>query len=138
MGDIPLNKSKATGSKKSCGKAERLQAEVSTAIGRAEAAEAIVRDMEKAPVLLTVLSLQELKGMSRQKELMTKAVDSANTLINEAEEAREIASMLKSAYNSTWAILQKRYSLPEDVDVDWTTGEIFRKKPKLDNQMKDG
>lgn len=134
MADIALNAPEGTPPKrsgnksKSDGKKCQAVAEVKVQRARADAAEARIRDMEDASALIAKLDDSELLDMTRNKRLMDAAVSKANGLTVEVVDARTIALMLNSAYNVSWVSLKKKYGLPEDVDVDWTTGEVFRKK----------
>ncbi len=134
MADIALNAPEGTSPKrsgkknKSSGKKCQAVAEAKVQRARADAAEARIRDIEDAPALIAKLDDSELLNMTRNKRLMDEAVSKANVLTGEIADARTVALMLNSAYNVSWVSLKKKYGLPEDVDVDWTTGEVFRKK----------
>ncbi len=129
MGDIPLNGPKKKGRSAKPKGGRNLQKEVEVEHSRAEAAEARVSELESAPTLLVVLNQEELSAIVRQRQLMEAAVEDANIKLSTANDARAIAQMMNSAYSSTWLDLRKRHGLPEDIDVDWTSGEIFRKSP---------
>ncbi len=145
MGDVALNapagvKPKRSGKrKKANGLDTQVEAEAKVQRERADAAEARIREMETAPVLITKMADTELSGMLRQKHLMDVAVVKANDLVREAEDSQAVALMMNSAYSVSWKALQKKYGLPEGVDVDWTTGEIFRQKApsQVDNLKED-
>lgn len=129
MGDIPLNKpAKSAKNKKPSNTAAMLEAQAETEKSRADAAEATIREMENTPIRLVVLDSAEFNNILKQKTLMEEAVNKANTMGQEAADAQGVALMMNSAYSATWTLLQKKHGLPDDVDVDWTTGEIFRKK----------
>lgn len=134
MSDVALNapentQPKRSGKKdKSNGKKCQAVAEAKVQRERADAAEARIRDIEEAPTLIVKMDDSELSNMNRDKRLTDAAVSKANALLAEAADARMVALMLNSAYNASWVSLKKKYGLPEDVDVDWTTGEVFRKK----------
>ncbi len=113
-----------------------LENKIAVERGRAEAAETTIKEMESAPFLLVVLDPKELAGISRQKTFMQEAVEKANATGKEAADSQVVALMLNNAYTTAWVSIQRKYGLPEDVDVDWTTGEIFRKKPNIDNAIK--
>lgn len=127
MGDLALNVSGKTRSKKS-GKSTQSEAEIKVQRKRADAAEARVQELENAPVLLAKLDSKELSSMVRQKNFADAAVVKANELAAEIVDARVVALMMTNAYNASWVDLKKKYGFPEDVDVDWVTGDVFRKK----------
>lgn len=131
MGDLPLNGSKGQtaknkSSKKTTGKGS--DAEVAVERQRADAAEAQIREMEAAPDLIARLEEGELSGLTRQRSLMEDSIKKANDLTAEMVDAKTVALMMHSAYNVAWREVQSKYGLPQDVDIDWTSGEIFRKK----------
>lgn len=127
MGDLALNVSGKTRSKKSV-KSTQSEAEIKVQRKRADAAEARVQELENAPVLLAKLDSKELSSMVRQKNFADAAVVKANELAAEIVDARVVALMMTNAYNASWVDLKKKYGFPEDVDVDWVTGDVFRKK----------
>ncbi len=135
MGDIALNapegtKPKKSGTKKTKASGLDTQAEAETKVQRerADAAESKIREMEDAPVLLVRMDDPEVASMVQQKHTMDIAVGKANQIAQEAKDSQTVVIMLSSAYNASWVALQKKYGLPEDVDVDWVTGEVFRRK----------
>ena len=95
MGDLPLNGPRKRGhsTKPKSGKRE-----VEVERSRAEAAEARVSELESAPILLVVLSQEELSAMARQRQLMEAAVEDANIKLSAANDARAIAKMMNSAF----------------------------------------
>jgi hypothetical protein len=95
---------------------------------RADAAEARIRELEQVQAVLTVLSEPEFLNLKRQKQIMQGKIEDANKVSTQAADAQAIAIMLNIAYNKTWSDLQKKYGLPDSVDVDWDTGEVFRQR----------
>ncbi len=135
MGDLALNTPegkipKKSGDKKpkTDGKDTQMEAEVKVQSERADAAEERIREMEDAPVLIVRLDEAELAIMVQQQATLQAAAGEANKAAQGLKDLQTVAIMLNSAYNAAWVALQKKHGLPEDVDVDWTTGEVFRKK----------
>lgn len=87
---------------------------------RADAAEERIKEMESAPVLLTILDEKELNGLTRQKFLLGEAVEQSKELTQKAADAQAVAVMMGTAYNHAWSDVRKKHGLPEDVDVDWS------------------
>lgn len=134
MSDLALNTPEGEKPKKSGGKKSeaichtQMEAEVKVQSDRANAAEERIREMEDAPVLIVRLDEPELAVMVQQQETVKAAVGEANKAVRELKDLQTVVIMLNSAYSASWVALQKKHGLPDDVDVDWTTGEVFRKK----------
>lgn len=141
MSDIALNAPEGETPKRSGGEEDeasqptQMEVEVKVQSERANAAEEKIREMEDAPVLLVRLDEAELAILVQQQATLKAAAGEANKVAQELKNLQTVAIMLNSAYNVAWVALQKKHGLPEDVDVDWTTGEVFRKKvsPQVDN-----
>lgn len=141
MSDIALNAPEGETPKRSGGEEDeasqptQMEVEVKVQSERANAAEEKIREMEDAPVLLVRLDEAELAILVQQQATLKAAAGEANKVAQELKNLQTVAIMLNSAYNAAWVALQKKHGLPEDVDVDWTTGEVFRKKvsPQVDN-----
>lgn len=146
MGDLALNAPEGTKPKKSGKKIKKINGldvqadmEIKVQRERADAAESRIREIEDAPILLIRLDDSELSSMLQQQHMLDTMVEKSNKAAQEAKDSQTVVIMLNSAYNTSWVVLKKKYGLPEDVDVDWTTGEIFRKKaPARVDNIKEG
>lgn len=124
MGDLSLSGDEKTEKKPSGSKDPALTVERA----RADAAENRIRELEAAQKVITRLTPEEISNLKVQQNTLADAQSSYKTLAQELTKAQTLAIMLLTAYNKAWSDLQRKYGLPEDVEVDWTTGDIFRKK----------
>lgn len=135
MSDLPLSGKKKKTVKKPAISPEELQVQQR----RAEAAELRLLELEEAPTLLVRLTSEESESMRRQNTVQERMTAEYNKLAHEASTAKTIAIMISSSYNQSWMTLRTKYGFPEDVDVDWETGEVFRRKvpTKVDTLKED-
>jgi len=83
---------------------------------------------ELAARFITDLSEEDFKSLKIQKTFMDEAVAAATEAQAESFKRQVIAKMLQTAYNAAWRVVQQKHELPESLDVDWTSGSVYRKE----------
>lgn len=123
MGDVPIKPSKGKAKRKASKEAAALREELRAAKRENEKLKA-----KDGPI--ATLEPQELSELLSQKSTVDRAQKDAEVALAEAQRAQALLVMLRSAYNLRWTEIQKQHGLPADMDMNWTSGEVFRKKPK--------
>ncbi len=119
MGDVPIKsgKTKRKGSKEAAALRKELQA-----------AKQENEKLKAKEGPMATLEPQELSDLLSQKSVVGRAEKDAGAALAEAQRTQALLTMLRTAYSLRWTEIQKKHGLPADMDMNWTSGEVFRKK----------
>ena len=87
-------------------------------------------EAEQAERFIMKLPMNEIQAVAVQRGCMEKAFAEAHSAQQQAFNSQVVANMLQIAYNAGWKQIQSKYGLPNDMDVDWKDGSIFRQVDK--------
>ncbi len=89
-----------------------------------------VQQADLAERFIMKLPMEEIQALVTQRSCVEKALAETRSAQQAAFSSQVVANMLQIAYNAGWKQLQSKYGLPDDLDVDWKDGSIFRKADK--------